>query len=64
MEGLEHEADFLAANFCLLLVIKGCDVAAVQFIDAGSRPIEQPDQVEQRGFSGTRRPHDGYIVAS
>ena len=63
MEGLEHETDLFAAHFGLLHIIQVGDVAAIQQISAGTRTIQQADQVEQGGFAGTGRPHDGDIIA-
>src|SRR3989338_4184588 len=64
MKGLEHETDLFAAHPRLLHIIQRSDVPAIQFVDAGTRPVEQPYQIEQRGFAGTGRPHDRDIVSS
>jgi len=56
VEGLEHEADLLAAHPCLLGLGQDGDVVAVQFVAPAVGPVEQADDVEQGGLAGTRRP--------
>src|SRR3989338_2288256 len=63
MERLEYEADFFAADFGLLLVGQVGNVPAIQPVSAGTRAIQQADQIEQGGFTGTGRPHDRNIIA-
>src|SRR3989338_3508899 len=62
MERLEYEADFFAADFGLLLVGQRGDIPAIQPVSAGTRAIQQADQIKQGGFTGTGRPHDRNIV--
>jgi hypothetical protein len=46
-----------------LLVIQIGDVPAIKLVCAGTRAIQQTDQIEQGGFAGAGRPHDGDIIA-
>jgi len=63
MKALEDEADTLAAHGGLLVGRQRGDVAAFEAIGPGIGAVEQAEQVEQRRFAGTRRPHDRYVFA-
>ena len=58
MEALEHEAECLVTERCQLLVVHVFSACAVDFDGSRSRRVEQSHDVEQRGLSTTRRPHD------
>ena len=63
VKALENEADALAAHACLFFRRQGRDVAPLQPVGAGVRTVEQAEQVEQRRFAGTGRPHHGDVFA-
>jgi len=52
VEGLEHEADLLAAHPCLIGLGQNGDVVAVQFVAPAVGAVEQADDVEQGGLAG------------
>jgi hypothetical protein len=63
VEALEHEADAQAAHGGLLVGRQRRDVAAFEAVGPRVGPVEQAQQVEQRGFAGARRSHDRDVFA-
>jgi len=58
MERLEDESQPLVAELGQLLVLQCHGLGATQFDGAACSFVQQADDVEQRGFATSRRPHD------
>jgi hypothetical protein len=56
---LEDEADVATVQRQARLVVEPVDRMAAEVVFAGPLAIEHAEDGEQRGFSGSRRPHDG-----
>jgi hypothetical protein len=63
VEGLEDEPDLLVADARQLVVVHRAHLLAVQEVGALRRRVEAADEVHQRGLAGTRRAHDGHVLA-
>jgi hypothetical protein len=59
VEGLEHEAQLLVTQARGLGLPQVVDLLTGQLVAALVVPIEDAEDVQQRGFAGTRRAHDG-----
>ena len=64
VEGLEDEPDLLVANASQLVVVHLADLLLVEKVGALAGCVEAADQVHQRRLAGTRRPHDGDVLAA
>ena len=64
VEELKNEADFVAAKAGEVIVGEGGDGLAVDADFARGGAIEAADQVEQGGFAGTGRAHNGNHFAA
>ena len=60
---LENKADPGGPNSGQLAIIHGCNVIVAQSQGTRRRPVETTQQVEQRAFARTRRPHDRQVFA-
>ncbi len=58
VEALEHEADGLVADARQFVVRQRRDVAAVEQVTPGGRPIETAEDVHERRLAGARRSDD------
>ena len=58
IEALEHEADLVAAQDRAFFGVQRRDIHAVAQVGAGGRRVETADEIHQRRFAGTGRPHD------
>jgi hypothetical protein len=63
VEGLEDEADLVAAQVGELLVVELGELRAVQDDRAGRRPVESGEQVHERRLARARGAHDGGELA-
>jgi hypothetical protein len=63
VEGLEDEAEPIAAQPGERLVAEPADLLAVDGHGAARRRVEAREQVHQRGLAGARRAHDGGVLA-
>ena len=64
VEALEDEPDSAAADCGQLLIIERSDVHALQQIAARGGPVQAAQNVHQRGFAGSRSPHNGHELAA
>src|ERR1700731_835424 len=64
IERLKNETDFLVSYVGKFVVIKRADPAASQPVAAGRWRVQASDQIHQRGFAGTRRPHDCHVLTA
>ena len=60
---LEDEANNSLAEVCALVLLQVAHVAAIQQVGAFGGIVEQAEDIQQRGFATTRRPHDGDKLA-
>ena len=60
VEALEHEADMPFANLGALAFLQAAHVLAIEKVGSAGGIVEQSQNVEQRRFTTTRRPHDGH----
>ncbi len=64
VEGLEDEAERARAGAGRArLSAEARDLAALEPVGAGGRPVEAADEVEQRRLAGARGPHDRDVLA-
>jgi hypothetical protein len=59
MELLEDETRHAVAKHGKAVVVEPADVVPVEKVGAAVRPVEKPQDVEQRRLPRARRPHDG-----
>ena len=64
VEGLEDEADLLAAHAGELVVAELLDRLAVELVAARGRPVEAAEEVHERRLARTRRTHDRDVLAA
>src|SRR5215216_2217574 len=60
---LEDEPDEIAAGACQLSVSQPRDVAPVERVGAGGRPVQKADEVHQGALAAPGRPHYGDPLA-
>src|SRR3984885_12524036 len=58
IEELENESNFVAAQACQFIVREPAETAAVDFYFARRSGVQSTDQIQERRFAGTRRPHN------
>src|SRR5262245_63665338 len=58
VEELKDEPDFVATDAGEVVVRQLCEIFILNANAAGCRPVQSADQIQQRGFSRTRRTHD------
>jgi predicted ABC-type transport system involved in lysophospholipase L1 biosynthesis ATPase subunit len=64
VEHLEEEPDGSGTEGGAFVVGQTGDVPAQQFIGAGGRAVQEAQNLQQRGFARSRRPHDGHVIAT
>ena len=60
IECLKDKPDLLVPNARQLIVVQLAHLLRIEPILACRRRVEAPQQIHQRRFPGTRRPHDGH----
>lgn len=58
VETLENETDFAFAVQRAIFFLQGSDFLSEQVVFARGRVVQQPEDVQQRRFAATGRPHD------
>src|SRR3990172_781057 len=62
IECLEDKSDLLVPYPSQLIVVHVADVRAVELVHSGRRSVEAADNIHERRFPRTGRPHDGDIL--